>query len=424
MKKRNIISVFTLVFVILGLFAACDIFDSIFNKPDTDSEKPDSDQPDSPITVSGNTLAAKLQWVSANAKSNSGYLLEVTNDEDLPPQNLTYTGKSNITIQLKGIGSSKNIALSGTGSLFSIFSSVTLILDENLILSGKDDNTASLVTVNSGGTLIMNQGVKITDNTSSSNYDGGGGVYVDNGTFTMNGGEISNNTAFHNAGGVFVSNGTFTMNDGKVSGNFAKGDSSFGGGVVVSYYTFTMNGGEISGNTAAGIGGGVYTNGTFTMNGGVISGNTAAGIGGGVCMEYGTFTMNDGEISGNTVNYALDGGGGVYIYGIFTMNGGIISGNTSNSNSNSNSNSTSTYGGGVYVSGGTFTKSGGGTITGYGSDLVNGNVVKRNGVVQNYYGHAVYVYYSTGIVKRKETTASPTDNLSVKGSNWSGAWDN
>jgi len=78
----------------------------------------------------------------------------------------------------------------------------------------------------------------------------------------------------------------------------------------------------------------------------------------------------------------------------------------------------------VYVSGGTFTKSGGGTITGYGSDLVNGNVVKRNGVVQNYYGHAVYVYYSTGIVKRKETTASPTDNLSVKGSNWSGAWDN
>jgi autotransporter-associated beta strand protein len=46
---------------------------------------------------------------------------------------------------------------------------------------------------------------------------------------------------------VFVSgNGTFMMNGGEISGN----TSSYGGGVYVNDGTFTMNGGEISGNTA------------------------------------------------------------------------------------------------------------------------------------------------------------------------------
>jgi len=146
----------------------------------------------SPTTVPGSTLAAKLQWLSTNAVSNSGYLLEVTsNYEDLYYRDLSYSGKSNITIQLKGIGSSRVIA---TSSGFSIGSDVTLILDENLILRGN-------IQVKTGGTLIMNQGVKITSNT--------GGVYVSGGTFSMSGGEISGNTSHsysssYGGGGVYV----------------------------------------------------------------------------------------------------------------------------------------------------------------------------------------------------------------------------
>jgi hypothetical protein len=52
MKKRNIVSVFTLVFVILGLFAACDIFD----KPDADTDKPGSD-----TTKSGSNYTVKFE---------------------------------------------------------------------------------------------------------------------------------------------------------------------------------------------------------------------------------------------------------------------------------------------------------------------------------------------------------------------------
>ena len=150
-----------------------------------------------------------------------------------------------------------------------------------------------------------------------------GGVYADGGTFTMDGGTISGNTAEY-GGGVFVHDSEFTMNDGTISGNTA----ASGGGVNVDSSTFTMTGGTISGNTAT-VGGGVFVfDDTFTMSGGTISGNTAE-YGGGVCEQRGTFTMTGGTISGNTANY----GGGVYLYGgvTFAMQGGYFGGEIKNS---------------------------------------------------------------------------------------------
>jgi len=345
----------------------------------------------SPTTVSGTSLAAKLQWLSTNAASNSGYILEVTDAfEELAGQNLFYNGKNNITIQLKGIESSRVIA-SSSGFLFSIQNGVTLILDENLILR-------DAVQVRSSGKLIMNQGVKINN-----------GVYNDGGTFTMNGGEITS--------GVDINRGTFTMNGGKISGN----PSGRGVGVYMWSATFTMSGGEISGSTS---GGGVYVEGaSFTMSGGKISGNTS-GRGGGVYVggssatgSSATFTMSGGEISDNT---SFSGGGGVYVSGgTFTMSGGEISDNTSSS------------GGGVYVSGNNvslFDKTGG-TIYGYTIGNSKSNVVKNNsGGISDNRGHAVYVDNNTNsYIKRKETTAGPTVNLSYIGRLsppvWAGAWD-
>jgi uncharacterized repeat protein (TIGR02543 family) len=337
-----------------------------------------------PVIVAGTSLAAKLAWLNTNARSGGAYLLEVTDFyEDLVPQTLFYNGKSNITVQLNGIGSARAVILSGSGSLFSIRSGVTLVLDNNLTLSGTNNyNTAPLVSVDIGGKLIMNQGSKISGNSS-------GGVYIsDSGTFTMNDGEISGND-----GGVYISgSGTFTMNSGVISGNYSSG------GVYVSDSgTFTMIGGEISGND-----GGVYVgSGTFTMIGGKISGNHTStsshsagygtdgkyynnyySYGGGVYVDSGTFTMSGGEISGNYVSsYAYFGdshfysyGGGVYVdSGTFTMNGGEISGNyasasasASLTNANRNKHPYS-YGGGVYVDSGTFTMNGGEISANYAS---------------------------------------------------------
>jgi hypothetical protein len=208
----------------------------------------------------------------------------------------------------------KTISLNGTGSLFSIASGATLTLGNNVTLRGRSGNTASLVLVNSGGSLEMTAGSKITGNTAS--Y--GGGVRVYNGTFTMSGGAISGNTASNSGGGVCVDNsGTFTMSGGAISGN----TTSYGGGVLV------------------------YS-GTFTMSGGAISGNTASNSGGGVCVgSNGTFTMSGGAISGNTTSY----GGGVYSNGTFTkQSGGTIYGSDA-STSLRNTASSSSYGHAAYV---------------------------------------------------------------------------
>jgi hypothetical protein len=213
-----------------------------------------------------------------------------------------------------------------------------------IIIDGNKEATTgskdSLIKV-SGGALIMNEGVTITNNTTTSH---GGGVFVENGEFTMKGGEISHNTSIPTSstgnagggGGVFVDNGEFIMKGGSIHHNTTEGH---GGGVRV--YTagkFVMEGGKIHDNNSKGFGGGVRVRGTFTMTGGEIYDNHVKGKddkdnpghGGGVGVadtgsnSSGSFFMEGGIIRGNTAN---DGhGGGVFKgpAGTFTQNGGTI----------------------------------------------------------------------------------------------------
>jgi hypothetical protein len=137
--------------------------------------------------------------------------------------------------------------------------------------------------------------------------------------------------------------------------------------------------------------------------------------GGGVCvMGSGTFIMNNGIISGNTSSE----GGGVHSAGIFIMKGGTISCNTATNNGMKfNGMKVGTSGGGVYITYGTFTKTGG-TITGYTSDTINGNKVIDDGRIADYswlvrFGHAIKgVSTEKDIYKCKDTTVGPTDNMS------------
>lgn len=120
----------------------------------------------------------------------------------------------------------------------------------------------------------------------------GGGVYVQSGTFTMDGGSISNNsvvTRYNTTSGYYAEmgngGGVYVANDGTAN----NGDGT----------TFIMNGGTISGNSAKasyitgnmmGHGGGVYVlggenadknlkPGLFRMTGGLICGNNASETG-------------------------------------------------------------------------------------------------------------------------------------------------
>ena len=145
---------------------------------------------------------------------------------------------------------------------------------ENLTLTGGNtsENGGGIYFGSTGGTLTISDDTTIKGNIASGN---GGNVYLQSGTFEMEGGTISGGNAKY-GGGVYINGGKFTMNDGTIGNNKA---SSSGGGVYVnSNNRFEMSGGTISGNEATSNGGGVYgaSSSTFTMSGGAISGNKAS----------------------------------------------------------------------------------------------------------------------------------------------------
>ena len=184
------------------------------------------------------------------------------------------------------------------------------------------------IEVRAGGSLYMEDGSAIRNNRNAQGTQGGAVTLVGAGAnFTMDGGEISGNSALNistagalngTVGGVFVGNlTTFTMNGGVIRNNYGR----LGGGVAVGTAT------------------GSVPDTRMYMHGGEIYYNTGA-FGGGVNVERGTLTMTDGEIHYNRAT-GLDnnginlnnnrGGGGVFIQnnGIVNMEGGEIHTNRS-----------------------------------------------------------------------------------------------
>jgi hypothetical protein len=268
----------------------------------------------------------------------------------------------------------------------------------------------------------------------------GAGVHMGNhAIFLMQGGKIFENTAIGNdcqaRGAVTMWGGTFTMEGGEISDNEARSNTEAqGGGVIVgpnddsqTIGVFIMKAGAIiSGNKAIytgsgdgyAEGGGVCAiwGGVFNMEGGTISDNEAisnaaptaeysAAEGGGVFVGGDSaFTMQNGTISGNeaisnaasTAEYSNAEGGGVCVGwgGVFNMQGGIISGNTAlQTNAGDNLRAS---GGGVFSGpeASSFTKTSG-VI--YGADAAipaNANGVKFGGVNVTDSGAAVRAWFS------------------------------
>jgi predicted outer membrane repeat protein len=241
-------------------------------------------------------------------------------------------------------------------------------LQATAAIGSMNANVNSLLLLKNKAKVTLEGGLVLEGTGNTDNNIRGVFVYDSTGTFTMNGGEISNYSSAGYGGGVF-STGTFTMNGGEISGNSVSYSSSYGGGVY-SFKAFTMTGGVISGNSSSSYGGGVYADGTFTMYNGEISGNSTT-YGGGVYQNAGTFTMSGGVISGNTASAY---GGGV---GMPTYNSSI------------------------------FEKTGG-TIYGYDpEDPYSNKVQNPSGTILDNYGHAVYI----DSTYRKEAAVGPTDDL-------------
>ncbi|MDR1229865.1 MAG: hypothetical protein LBK61_00530 [Spirochaetaceae bacterium] len=236
-------------------------------------------------------------------------------------------------IKLKVLGGENKTVKRGninSDSLFTVGSNASLTLDgsggASLVIDGGSGSsitaTAAIVSVNDGGTLTMNDGVILQNNSNDADGAISGGVSVNSGgMFKMTGGKISNNKGF-DGGGVYVSGGTFEMSGGTISGNISTAN---GGGIHLrDNGTFNMTGGEISGNKVItdggqGDGGGIYqTNSTFMMSGGIIYGkeetvnellrNTATNTGAAFYHHSGTVVPSTLETSNYTINAGVIGG--------------------------------------------------------------------------------------------------------------------
>ena len=250
-----------------------------------------------------------------------------------------------------------------TDSIIKAANGGTIVLNSGAILqNNKAAQFGSGILANNGVNITMEDGAIIRNNTNR-NYELGGGILIGNrSTFTMNGGEISGNTA-NGGGGIAIIGSTMVMNNGTISNNSTyrtSGQGSYGAGVYVADYanssggdtlftatpaSFEMNGGKITGNKALDYGGGILTfpqqgqQITININNGNISGNQVTeGSGGAVAAFFGVTELNvkGGTLSGNSAqNY----GGGVFLYDAtnVTISGGTISENKAS------------QGGGVYL---------------------------------------------------------------------------
>jgi len=167
----------------------------------------------------------------------------------------TFGSVAGIKVSLRGTGSLALLADGNPkGALIYLYASQKVFL-HNLTLKGCDDNNSALVIIPNNAAFTMHSG-KITKNynSSPSSEEFGGGVRNE-GTFVMNGGEISDNSCYRfkrsgAGGGVFINSGTFIMNGGIITRNNAIGISGSGGGIYIKSGSIKIKSGLIYGNNA------------------------------------------------------------------------------------------------------------------------------------------------------------------------------
>ena len=199
---------------------------------------------------------------------------------------VTINGDVGITaaITIKG-----DVTFTGGGTLNRMSTSGNLIKVEsgsltlgNVTIDGNDviisDSGAAAAINMAGGTVIMNDGAKITNHKRTSGY--GPAVYMTGGNFKMKGGTISGCESRNYGGAIYLDGGSFEMNGGIIENNKTTLSSAgYGGGAFyVREATLIINDGLIQ-NNSSNSGGAIYNTsfGTTIINGGVIKGNTAVG---------------------------------------------------------------------------------------------------------------------------------------------------
>ena len=326
---------------------------------------------DKPQTIDGSTLATH---VAISGDSNN----DGTGDVQV------FSVDVNVTVTLKALTITKGQAMYGGGLRNQGVLTVTdsLFANNAATWGGGLDNAGTLIVTAStfanntaaiGGGLNNESGGRVTlsDSTFLTNTatTSGGGL-VNNQQLTMTNSVLSFNEAPW--GGGLQNLGTLTVVDSTFANNTANNSGGGGGGLENQGGTLTVTNSRFFTNTAQ-WGGGLYNDpsGTVTVTDSVLTANTSSSQGGGL-VNHGTLTVTHSWFERNTSawggglantgslptltastfvsNTATDSGGGLNNSGTLTATNATFSGNTATQR-----------GGGVYndtrVSGGALTLS-------------------------------------------------------------------
>lgn len=240
-----------------------------------------------------------------------------------------------------------NTAVNSGGGIALNLANASLIMNSGQV----NDNVANTTAGFPGGGISVAQGsATINDGEIRNNlaYRGGGLLVsggLAGGSITLNGGQVIDNEATY-GGGIYVQNQTamLTINDGEITQNRSVSPATFGGGGLYLFQGLvTMNGGEISFNTALNDGGAVEIGdpaGRFIQTGGEILNNSAGNNGGAIYNSQGVLNINNGSIY---LNNSTAEGGGIYT--------GVGSSNTIASSAILTNTTSGSTGGGIHNAG-------------------------------------------------------------------------
>ena len=256
MKSKKLLSIILALAMMFSVLPASTVLvhaEAITETISADTTWNDGD------TVGGVTISGGTVTINGNV----GITAAITIKGDV-----TFTGGGT----LNRMSTSGNLIKVVSGSL--TLGNVT-IDGNNVIIS--DSGAAAAINM-AGGTVIMNDGAKITNHKRTSGY--GPAVYMDGGNFKMKGGTISGCESRNYGGAIYLDGGSFEMNGGIIENNKTTLSSAgYGGGAFyVRDATLIINDGLIQ-NNSSNSGGAIYNTsfGTTIINGGVIKGNTAVG---------------------------------------------------------------------------------------------------------------------------------------------------
>lgn len=267
----------------------------------------------------GNKASRAGGAIEANAGTTSiNNALIVANSAGDSPGNgggFHLTGEGTVNVNASGFVA--NTASAEGGALWN--SEVGTMTVTGSILSankanGTDADQGGGGLYNDGGSLSV-QGGNIADNTATSGSGSGGGILNNGGTLSVTDSSIGRNESARAGGGIETVGGTVVLSNVDVEKNFTGAAPGNGGALHISAAgDVTIVDSKITGNRAENEGGGLWNSpvGTMTVTGTIITRNQVPfnGAGPNVYQEEpvdgGVFTVNGGVVptGPNTLSYS------------------------------------------------------------------------------------------------------------------------